>query len=133
MIKKKGTSQVTAKKKTGKRNPSKKKLDPAQVREELAVLVKSEAKEITEAVMDQAMHGALAPAKYLLEMAGVFPPLNDGEQATEEEDCLAKTLLDRLNVSRKPNHDKEDDEDEEKVKDSSAIEVKPGKTDQEVS
>ena len=123
MIKKKAAGQATAKKKTSKRKTSKKKLDPGQLREELAGMVKSEAKEITEAVMDQAMHGALAPAKYLLEMAGVFPPTNDGEQATEEEDCLAKTLLDRLNVSRKAAPEEDDkpaDSGNEKVEGGSS-------------
>ena len=123
MIKKKAAGQTATKKKSGKKKTAKKKLDAAQVREELAGLVKSEAKEITEAVMDQAMHGELAPAKYLLEMAGVFPPTNDGEQATEEEDCLAKTLLDRLNVSRKAATEEDDkpaDSGNEKVEGESS-------------
>jgi hypothetical protein len=110
MTKKKATNTdaaAPAAKKSGKKKASKNK-DAAQVREELAGMVKSGAKEITEAVMDQAMQGELAPAKYLLEMAGVFPPPNDGEQATEEEDCLAKTLLDRLNILRKPSQSEED-------------------------
>jgi hypothetical protein len=106
--KKKATTGPKAKKKSTTKK--KKQLDATQVREDLAGIVKSGAKGITEAVMDQAMHGELAPAKYLLEMAGVYPPVNDGEQATEEEDCLAKTLLDRLNISRKASHDTEEPE-----------------------
>jgi hypothetical protein len=115
---KEGTPQVTVnsdwlgamnKKKTKKaatrrsanRHPAhKKQADPAQVREEIAGIVKSGAKGITAAVMDQALHGELAPAKYLFEVAGVYPPASDGTQATEEEDCLAKALLDRLEPPR---------------------------------
>jgi hypothetical protein len=112
MIKKKAArARKTAAKKTdGKKTTKKKQKDPAQVREEIAGIVKSGAKGITKAVMDQAMHGELAPAKYLFEMAGVYPAVNDGEHATEEEDCLAKTLLDRLNLPRKA-AEKEDDEE----------------------
>lgn len=65
-------------------------------------MVKAEARDITSAVIAQAMNGELAPAKYLFEMAGVYPPATDGSQATTEEDCLAKTLLDRLGPERKP-------------------------------
>jgi len=106
--KQKATAEPAAKKNVRKKTPRKKQIDPAQVREELAGIVKSEAKTITEAVMDQAMHGELAPAKYLLEMAGVYPPTGEGERAAEEEDCLAKTLLDRLNLPRKPVQENEE-------------------------
>lgn len=99
--KKSATANQPAKRKTNAGKRSKKKIDPAQVREELAGMVKSDAKNIAAAVIDHAKQGELAPAKYLLEMAGVFPATNDGEQATEEEDCLAKTLLDRLNIPHK--------------------------------
>jgi hypothetical protein len=84
--------------KKAKKTRSSTKKDPAKVREEIAGMVRSEARDITEAVMDEAKKGELAPAKYLLEMAGVYPPATDGTQATPEEDCLARTLLDRLNV-----------------------------------
>lgn len=85
-----------------KRSRPKKKVDAAKVREDLVGMVKSAAKSITAAVVEQAQQGELAPAKYLLELAGVFPTTNEGEHATEEEDCLAKTLLDRLNIPRTP-------------------------------
>jgi hypothetical protein len=103
MIKKTKVTEISAaKKKKSKRKSSRKKVDAAKVREELAGIVKSEAKGITAAVIGQAKQGELAPAKYLLEMAGVFPCINEGEHASEEEDCLAKTLLERLNAARKP-------------------------------
>ena len=103
MAKKKGKSR-TASKKTAKKKPTpRKSTDPARVREEISRIVKSKAKKITVAVADQAMHGDLAPAKYLFEMAGVYPAAtSDGSQATAEEECLAKTLLDRLNIPTEP-------------------------------
>jgi hypothetical protein len=102
MIKKKAKAQKAAKKTGCRRKNGKKNTDPAQVREQLAGIVKSGAKGITQAVMDHAMNGELAPAKYLLEMAGVYPPpKQDEELAAQEEDCLAKTLLDRLNIPQK--------------------------------
>ena len=101
----KTAAKKTAKKKLG----TKKQKDVAQVREEIASVVKSGAMDITEAVMGQAMAGNLLPAKYLFELAGVHPVVNDGKQATQEEDCLAKTLLDRIDRPQKP---PEKDEDE---------------------
>ena len=112
MIKKKTKKKSTAKAPARKRPAQKKQTDPAQVREEIAAMVKSGAKDITEAVMDQAMHGELAPAKYLFEVAQIYPPANDGESATEEEDCLAKTLLARIDAGRKPASTEEVDEDD---------------------
>lgn len=102
-------AKKTATPKSAKRHSAhKKQADPAQVREEIAGMVKSGAKDITAAVMDQAMHGELAPAKYLFEVAGVYPPAGDGTQATEEEDCLAKTLLDRFGPPRRAAEPHED-------------------------
>ena len=103
MIKKKAkkTGKV-AKKKSGKKSTGKRKqMDAAKVREEIAGLVKAGAPKIAVAVIDQAAHGELAPAKYLFEIAGIFPKPAEGEQATEEEDCLAKTLLARLDGGKK--------------------------------
>ena len=100
---KKKTRGKTAKKKTAKKKAGPKKQgDPAQVHKDISGLVRAGAREITSAVIAQAKNGELAPAKYLFEMAGVYPPATDGSQATPEEDCLAKTLLDRLGPERKP-------------------------------
>jgi hypothetical protein len=95
------TKKTATKTKTKSRKRSRKELNPAEVRKDIAKIVGSGAKEMTVAVMNEAMKGQLAPAKYLFEVAGVYPPANDGMQATQEEDCLAKTLLDRLDPSRK--------------------------------
>ena len=72
------------------------------MRNDIAKIVKSGARKITKAVMDQAMTGQLAPAKYLFEVAGVYPPLTDGSQASLDEECFAKTLLDRLDIPDEP-------------------------------
>jgi hypothetical protein len=114
MIKKKAKSRAKAKRKTAaktaRKTAGKKEIDPAQVRREISGMVKSEAAVITETVMDQAKSGQLAPAKYLLEMAGVYPVATDGEPATEEEDSMVKSFLARLEAPPKP-PDEEDDEE----------------------
>jgi hypothetical protein len=108
MTKKKAKGKAAKKKTATKKNQ--KQLDPAEVRQEIAGIVKSGAKEITEAVIVHAMQGELAPAKYLLEMAGVYPPVTDGSMSSSDEDCLAKTLLHRLNLPEEPIKQDEDDE-----------------------
>jgi hypothetical protein len=118
MIKKKAkragkTEKGKAKAKKGRKGScaakGKKPLDPAEVRKDIAKIVGLEAMNMTEAVMEEAMKGLVAPTKFLFEVAGVFPPAANGEQATEEEDCLAKTLLARLNIPKKPAQDEEDE------------------------
>jgi|SRR5580765_5573958 len=119
MIKKKAKGKSKSKaKKSGKattKRSLKKPLDPVKVHQEIAQIVKESAQEITEAVMVQATQGQLAPARFLLEMAGVFPHSTDGTFSTENEDSLAETLLNRLNIPLQPMvHDllqKEEDED----------------------
>lgn len=128
MIKKtKSTAgQPAGKKKNArKKRTKKKKVDPAKVREELSGMVKSEAKNITEAVMDHATQGELAAAKYLFELAGVYPPMTDREPDMEEEDCLARTLLNRLNVSRKLTRNDEQQGDADKTRKSEDSELNP--------
>ena len=88
---------------------TKKQVDPVEVRKDIAKIVGSGAKKVAKAVMEEAMKGQLAPAKYMFEVAGVYPPVTDGEQATQEEDCLAKTLLERLNIPKKPAPEEDDE------------------------
>ena len=76
--------------------------NPAEVRKEISKLVKADAAEMTQAVIGEGKKGQLAPVRYLFEMANIFPPVQDGSEATPEEDCLAKMLLDRLNAADKP-------------------------------
>ena|SRR5436309_12256550 len=114
MIKKKAKKGKT---KTGKKRTKKKgtrrprkDLNPAEVRKDIAKIVGAGALKMAQAVMGTAMTGQLAPAKYLLEVAGVYPPAGDGSMSTSEEDSLAKTLLERLNLPTEPV--KLDEEDE---------------------
>ena len=104
MTKKKAKSKTGAKK-TAKRksSPSHTKMrNPTGVRNDIAKIVELGAKKIAKAVMEQAMTGQLAPAKYLFEMAEIYPLSTDGSHATENEDCLAKTLLNRLDIPDEP-------------------------------
>ena len=135
-MKKKARRSDTEKKKTKKatkRSPRGKNLDPAKVREEIAGIVKAGAKKLTQAVMVQANQGQLAPAKYLLEMAGVYPLTTDMSPTTDREESLAETLLDRLKIPKTPVvHDelqKEEDEDPNQPKKEAAAE--PEKVDDE--
>jgi len=97
---------------------AKKETNPAEVRKEVSKIVASEAVQMTNAVVGEAKKGQLAPMKYLFEMAGVYPSTPNGEQATAEEDCLAKTLLDRLTAPRKAEEADEDAEEEESAGDA---------------
>jgi len=104
MIKKKGKSK-TAGKKTAKRKGLAKprpETNPVEVRKEVSKMVAAEAPGMAKAVIDEAKKGQLAPTKYLFEMASIYPPAPDGSQATSEEDCLAKMLLDALKLAAKP-------------------------------
>jgi hypothetical protein len=117
-----GTSKKTGKGKTDskkakkttttKKSVAKKEMNPTEVRRELSQIVMAGAVEMTTAVSVEAKKGQLAPTKYLLELAGVFPGNADGSVATDEEDCLAKTLLQRLNIPTEPVKLDEDEDDE---------------------
>ena len=120
MIKKKGKKADKAAKKIGKKKSGKKssrakikkECNPAEVRKQISRIVESRATAMVSAVADEGQKGQLAPVKYLLEVASIFPPANDGEHATEEEDCLAKMLLDKITVPRKPAVEDDGDEEE---------------------
>jgi hypothetical protein len=102
MIKKKAKGKAT--KKTSKKglSKSKKELSPAEVRKDIAKMVKSEAEEMATAVIGEGKKGQLATVKYLFEMAEIFPEVTDGSQASADEECLAKTLLRRLDMPDEP-------------------------------
>jgi hypothetical protein len=114
MIKKKSKSKTA----TGKSKPakttgakkSKKELNPADVRKEIAQMVDTEAAKMAQAVIGEGMKGQLATVKYLFEVAEIYPASTDGGQATENEDCLARTLLDRLDIPTEPVGRDEEDE-----------------------
>ena len=108
----------TAKKKSvGK---SKKELNPAEVREGIAQMVKSEAALMAEAVIGEGKKGQLATVKYLWEVAKIFPEATDGSQASADEECLAATLLRRLDLPLEPVM-----RDEEDLPTSAAFAEKP--------
>ena len=111
MIKKKAKSKTAAKtaaKKSSKK--IKKELNPAEVRKDISQMVKSEAKEMAEAVIGEGKKGQLATVRYLFEMANIFPEATDGSQASADEDCLARTLLNRLDLPEEPIGRDEEDE-----------------------
>jgi hypothetical protein len=114
MMKKKTRKSDPADKKSAgsnKRTRRKRDLNPESVRDDISKLVKSHAEKMAEAVIEEGEKGQLAPVKYLFEMAHIFPPPADGSESASEEDSLAKTLLDRLNVPDKPVvHNEEDEE-----------------------
>jgi len=92
---------VTAtKKKSAPR--AKKELNAAEVRKGLSKLVGTHATKMTKAVISQGETGQLAPVKFLLEMASIYPPATDGSETTTEEESLAQTLLRRLNIPDDP-------------------------------
>jgi hypothetical protein len=111
MTKKKAkkTGTKSAKATPKRRSARKKPKDVVQVRQEIAEIVKGSANEITEALVDQAIHGQSAQAKYLFEVAKIYPAV-EGEDATQEEDCLAKLLLDKLQPPKKSAEEESDEE-----------------------
>ena len=70
-------------------------VDFAEVRKIIATLVRISAKHITEEVIKVAETGQLAPAKYLFEAVGLYPP---GVEAAKPEDSLAYSLLKRMGL-----------------------------------
>ena len=98
---KKKTAGKKATKKTSKKSSGKKQLDAAQVRAEIAGMVKDSAKELAVAVIDRAeIDGELARTKYLFEMAGIFPsPESEGGTT---QDAVAKSLMRALGIPEEP-------------------------------
>ncbi len=109
----KATAKKKAKKKSGTR--AKKETSPADVRKKVSKIVHAKAVKMAKAVIgetDEKMRKdlQLATVKYLFEMAEIFPSQADQDAATEDEDCLAKTLLNRLNIPDVPIRRDDDEE-----------------------
>ncbi len=104
MIKKNAKNKTALKKKAKKKGTTrgKKELSPAEVRKNIAGMVKSEAAEMADAVIGEGKKGQLATVKYLFEVASIYPPSTDGSQASAEEESLAATLLRRLDMPDEP-------------------------------
>src|SRR5882724_1895563 len=106
-------SKTTATKST-KKSP-KKETNSADVRKRVSKMVKSKAMAMTKSVIGQTQKGVtkdlqLATVKYLFEMAEIYPPQADQDAASADEDCLAKTLLNRLNIPDEPIRRDEDED-----------------------
>ena len=101
MKKAKGKVKRTAKKSVSKRvRRTKKPMDIARVRENITNLVGDSAEDIATEVIKVAKTGQLAPAKYLFEVAGLYPATE--ETAAKPEDSLAHTLLMRMGLPTEP-------------------------------
>jgi len=61
-------------------------------------MVIGEHEKITKAVLQDAKRGQLSTVKYLYEMTGVYPTPSEDPEMQVEDDSLAKTLLDRMNI-----------------------------------
>ncbi len=111
MIKKKAKRKQPTKKAANKNSSSKseQEFDPAEVRKDIAQMVDSQATAMAQAVID-GEKGQLATVKYLFEVAEIYPPATDGSHTSADEECLAKTLLNRLNIPDEPIGGDEDDE-----------------------
>ena len=94
-------SQITAKKVTeGNTATTKEPEDFVEVRKNIATLVRMSAKEIANAFIEMAKAGQLAPAKYLFEAVGLYPPT--AETLSKPENSLAYTLLKRMGLPTDP-------------------------------
>ena len=124
--KKKRTTKAVGQKSAKKaRKPEvKKDINLAEVRKQVSDIVQSEAAEMTQAVVQEGKKGQVAPVRYLFEMANIFPVQANAEQATDEEDCLAKILLSRMEAPSKPEKEEDDEGDDSEVNAPDA--VKPG-------
>jgi hypothetical protein len=103
-VKGKAAAKQSAKKSKSKAEGTKIELNPKGTWEEVAALVESHATLMTEAVIGEAEKGQIGPVKYLFEIAKIQAPpeLDENKKKLEEEDCLAKTLLDRLHIPKTP-------------------------------
>jgi hypothetical protein len=78
-----------------------KPVDAAQARENVASLVRGSATEIASGVLTLAKAGQLASVKYLFEMAGLYPAIEEAA-GTLPENSLAHTLLRRMGQPTEP-------------------------------
>ncbi|MFZ1005301.1 MAG: hypothetical protein WAN65_00585 [Candidatus Sulfotelmatobacter sp.] len=81
---------------------SKEPVDIARVRKDISNMVGDSATEIAAGMIDAALAGELAPAKYLFEMAGLYPAMEKTEAANPEEESLAHVLLKKMGLPIEP-------------------------------
>jgi hypothetical protein len=95
-------STPTTKKPVEESTPvTKKPADMVQVRENISDLVRGSAEGIATKVIEVAMTGQLASAKYLFEAVGLYPA-TEQTAAIPVEDSLAHTLLRRMGLPLDP-------------------------------
>ncbi len=95
----KKSGKKAVKRAAGKTAKKGKAVDIRKVRQSISNIVGKEAEKITKAVVGVAEAGQLASAKYLFEVAGVYPTAEAAgeETASESEDeTLAKILLGKI-------------------------------------
>lgn len=71
--------------------------DSVTLRQEIQDLIKREAIPMVESTIGEAKEGHFAAMKYLFEIVGLFPGTCEPE--SEEDDSLAKILLQRLGMT----------------------------------
>jgi hypothetical protein len=81
---------------------SKELVDMARVRKDISNMVGNSATEIAAGMISAALAGELAPARYLFEMAGLYPATAEIEAMDPEEDSLAHILLKRMGLPIEP-------------------------------
>ena len=81
---------------------SKEPVDIAQVRKDISNMVGNSATEIAAGMINAALSGELARAKYLFDMAGLYPATAETEATNPEEDSLAHILLKRMGLPIEP-------------------------------
>ncbi len=106
MIKKKAKGKKAAKKTTKRKRSTKKegetKLNPSEVRKDIAAMVEAEAGKLAGAVIEEGKKGQLATVKYLFEVAHIYPEVLADEKGADDEKSLAETLLDSLGIPKSP-------------------------------
>ena len=113
---KKGKAAGKKAAKKSRKTAAKSELNPGQVLKDISLMIEEEASEIAAAVIGEGKKGQLSPAKFLFEMAHIYPlAVAEGSDPSAHEESLAETLLDRLKIPKTPVvHDelqKEEDED----------------------
>jgi hypothetical protein len=109
---KKATGEKTVRKKAAGDNitaEAMKPVDFVEVRKNIAAMVGGAAQSIATKAIEDAKNGQLAPAKYLFEAVGLYPPTEETAQA-RPEDSLAYTLLKRMGLPTDPVIRDEDEE-----------------------
>ena len=135
---KKKVKKDTGKKASGrsKKASESKELSSSEVLKNIAAMIKEQAPQIAKAVIDEGKKGQLSPAKFLFEMAHIFPLETDISQTSKDEESLAETLLDALKIPKTPVvHDllqKDEEEDSVVIQPVKVAEESSDKTEEEV-